>query len=389
MSDPVWSPDGKRLYATADRTGWDNGFSGDFETAGVKLVTPRKHVSFIGLADKGKEYVTFSAGGGVNAVSEVVGWDARVVGVRNAVEKRQWSVEIDAEDGRPVAITDDRTRIFSKLDEPTNGPAKAWFRVLDGKTGEPLRELVKPGDGETLDGWKFSATADRLYLAVTTEKGHRLRAIDTTTGKLLWDREVDFAAVARPEPPKGGTEPFVRELREKAAKWQLPLRVSFALSARWVGLNAIQDDRTNRALAPGMICVLVDATTGKDGPPLGELGSGDNVIGSISADGKLIAGGTEAMELDNQPPGGGFGGGKGGRGGSVRSRRQLVVWSGETGKALKVWPTDRPPVATFSPTAPLLAVIDTTTTRERIDASNFKTTFQTTLGFWDFSGLTK
>lgn len=391
LSDPVWSADGKRLYVTANPTVAWSGH--EFAEAGVTMTTPPNHSSYLGLTNGNKEYVAFSAGGGVNAVNEAVGldvrefleFDGRKTPAVNA--KRVWSVEIDAEDGRPVAITSDRKRIFSKLDDPTNGPVKAWFRVLDGKTGEPLRELVKPGDGETLAGWKFSATADRLFLAVNTAKGPRLRAIDTMTGKSVWDREIDFAAVVRPDPPKGGTRPVVPGLDEKAAKWQLPIRATLAVSSRWVGVNAIQNDPSNARSVPGMVCVLVDAATGKDGPPLGDLGSGDNGIGSISADGKLIAGGTESLEPDNQPPGGFGGGGPGGR--SVRSRRQLVVWSGETGKVLKVWPTDHSVTVAFSPTAPLLAVFDTKATRTRTDANNFTTTYQTTLGFWDLSGLLK
>ena len=238
---------------------------------------------------------------------------------------------------------------------------------------------MKPAEGEKLVGWKFTPTADRLFLAVSTAKDVRVRALETATGKSVWGRVIDFDAVPRAAAPKSAGNPrpqFPAQYEELLAQWKLAVRVSFVPSGKWLGVTVTRDGSVPSDYTATSVCLLLDVATGKDGTPLSDLGKDGNQLHTISADGSLAVGETGVLGTMNS------------RTGRNPGTRQLVAWHTGTGKVLKSWPTSNQLSAAFSPKAPLLAVIDRRTILSGTGTDKTVST-TSTLGFWDLSGLLK
>jgi hypothetical protein len=192
---PVWQEEGKRLVLLSEWGVADGKKS--VTVAGIEIVKGLGcRGQFLGLTAKGTRWVEdVTKGSGLNAYHRLVTREFGDGTSRGG--KSLDSVEFDrAADGNPVAVTPDGKTVFTIgtfFRKPATPGIREkvtyYFRALDGGSGEPQRTVATiDGDEEQYEASTFSPSRDRLYVSLRTQTGFAVRAFDTATGKLAWDR---------------------------------------------------------------------------------------------------------------------------------------------------------------------------------------------------------
>jgi hypothetical protein len=282
------------------------------------------------------------------------------------------STEYDqSADGYPAAVTPDGKTVFTILQKeivPGNrGERIKWtlsVRALDGQSGEPQRTVAKVDGDEECTSYLFSTARDRLYLTVTTADAVVVRAVDTASGKVAWERA--FTGMPYPSllgsynglhlTANGDTLALpVRLLTEEPAPAPQPGRGPGGFP---VGPGGGFGRPASRSLTSEIH--LLDTATGKVRTPLEGQGTGINALLAIAPDGGLVAGlNVGSGRID---PGG-------------RANYKLTIWNAKNGKPVKAWDTaatEREWFVEFVPNRPLVLLEE-----------------KSSLGLWDLSGLMK
>jgi WD40 repeat protein len=359
---PIWSPDGDLL--AVEESGGAVAVYDTRAPAVREIVRTNRQSSPLGfLAGKPMLVTYWAAPGRINAENRLLFWDVSTLPppaaapgpARAPVITAARTVEYDLSDGTPFAVLPDGKAVLtltvtqrrSKSGVVIGG--SAVVRLLDATTGEPVRELARvEGDLHTAslapDGKSLAVVYDRLGEPADTTRPQAVpsrtavvESIDVPDGKRRWSREF-----------KGW--------KKSGGIYALPLKAVYSPDRKWLAVT-LQETAKERTATVGSIRLL-DAGTGKDGPPVEDQASEFNKPMSFSHDGQLLVGYAR----------------------TERGEPQLRVWDVRTGRLRKSW--DGTALAAFAPDRPVLAILENVS-----DGRNDPP--QAVLGFWDLAALLK
>jgi RNA polymerase sigma factor (sigma-70 family) len=440
-----WMPTGKHLILPTDNEVRVLEITSKADATFIKEVAsfallPRRR--FAGIAPDGSGPMTVSVSGGrVNAENAVQFWKLQAGKNSTAEVDVERSISLDVEPTRILGVTADGKHLLAELVKPMpasgepNNPnpnvndlesrsrLSHRFVRIDAQTGDVSGEVATFADPEALSvASAVAKAADRLFVQLHTRNETVYRAIDTATGKTVWEKSFEKTPFLRDNgqliASADGASLFVRQ-SEFLAPPPVPQRgggarggiggqggpAGFGGGGMAVGgynLTSVSNGwLINGRPASMQIPMVLDAKTG-DRKKTVETGDLPFVyLEAISPDGKLAVG---TVSAPNPPAEGGggpwagaanmFGGGGGNSVGMAVQR--LVVWNTATGKAVKEWDLggQRGSIFTaFAPDRPVLAIAEVQYThvysKDEKGNQTSEVKYTTVVGLWDVSGLSE